>query len=140
MSARLVIESRTVIYLESAPSPDKILGITFKKGSNVAGELTGTVLLGPTKPEDHVTSRMVTVTINGVDSPAVEGITIPPTFVCSAGDTCSAVSVAANSAGTAGPSNVVTVVAALPQGPPSPDVVAGIAFAPTVAAAPVPNP
>ncbi|HXI24957.1 MAG TPA: hypothetical protein VNG71_13925 [Pyrinomonadaceae bacterium] len=97
----------------------------------------GTVILAPTIPGDHVTSRMVTITLNSVALPPVEGITTPPTFPCNEGDTYSVVSIASNSTGPAPPSNVVSGTVALPQAVPSPDVIQGVSFAP---AEPVPNP
>ncbi len=99
----------------------------------------GTVILAPTIPGDHVTSRMVTVTVNSVALPPVEGISIPPTFPCNEGDTYSAVSVASNSAGPAPPSNIVSGTVSLPQAVPSADVIAGVSFAPADVV-PVPNP
>ncbi len=120
----------------SPPTPDKILGITFTRATPMAAAV-GTVILAPTNPDDHVTSRMVTVTLNGTDLPPIEGITTPPTFPCSEGDTYSAVSVASNSTGPAPPSNIVSGTVALPQAVPSPDIITGVAFAPADV---VPNP
>ncbi len=83
---------------------------------------------------------MVTITVNSVALPPVEGITTPPTFPCNEGDTYSAVSVASNSAGPALPSNIVSGTASLPQAVPSPDIITGVSFAPADAPVPVPNP
>lgn len=135
-----VVTTRTFIYLETIPSPDHICKVTFQRAKgNDMGALIGTVVLGPTIPGDHVTSRMVTVTVNSVALPPVEGITTPPTFPCNDGDSYSVVSVASNAVGSAPPSNIVSGTASLPQGVPSPDIITGVSFASADAPAPAPN-
>ena len=144
MSDRLVIDisrdrweniTRITAYVASTPVPDHIKSVTItkSKGKHPMAAAVGTVNLAPTKPEDHVTSRQVTVTLNGAALPPVEAISVTPTFPCNEGDTYSAVSVASNSVGPAGPSNVVSGTVTLPQLVPSPDVILGVAFAPAPA-------
>ena len=90
--------------------------------------MTGTVYLSPVVGTDHVSSRMVVVTLNGTTTlPAIEGIDNPPQYTCNDGDSCSAVCTDINAAGqTASPAYVAT--ATLPLQPPTQPTITGIVF------------
>ena len=90
-------------------------------------KITGTIQLSPLINDDHVSSRLNTVTINGVAIPVIEGLNGAPQFTCNEGDTIEAVDSDVNS-NSAVSSDPYTVVAQLPQGPPTKPTIQKIVF------------
>ncbi len=143
MSHRLVIETtetttkRTVVYIDSPPSPGHATKVSFTKSKR--GTMLGTITLSLARPTEHITSRAVTVTLNGTDLPVQEAITIPATFTANDGDTYSISVVDTNSVGSAPPGPPLAGVAALPLTVPTPGFATAVVFS-DVAPTPVPNP
>ena len=96
--------------------------------------ITGTVSLSPVNAADHVTSRQVVVTINGIANPPAEGVLNPVVFTCNVGDAITVVDTDTNSAGSS-PSPVFSTTAALPLLPPATPTVLGVVFSGTASAA-----
>ena len=91
--------------------------------------MTGTVHLDPTIDADHVTSRQVTVTVNGAALPPIEAISTEAVFQCAAGDAIVITDQDFNSAGGSDASDPFSITATLPAVPPAKPRVAGVTFA-----------
>jgi hypothetical protein len=90
--------------------------------------MTGTVQLSDTLVGDHVTSRQVTVTVNGAALPPIEAISSPAAFQCADGDAITVVAVDINAAGPSAPSATFSTTAHLPVTPPVAPTVTAVVF------------
>ncbi len=89
--------------------------------------MTGTVTLSPLVATDHVSSRMVVVTLNGTELPPIEAITNAAQFTCSDGDTGTVTDKDINAAGDT-TSDPFPFTATLPLQPPTKPAVLGVTF------------
>ncbi len=122
-----IITTRTFIYLETLPSSGRALAVSFTRKGN---QMTGTIALSPVNPADHVTSRQVTVTLNGTALPPIEAVSSPATFTAADGDTYSISVVDSNSVGAAAPGPLLTGTASLPLSVPTPGFATAVVFTP----------
>lgn len=109
------------------PHKPRIIRVRFhkpRKGNHV----TGTVSLSPVVATDHVSSRQVVVTVNGVALPPIEAVTTPAQFTCADGDSIIVVDTDVNAAGSTSSAPFATM-ATLPLQPPTAPSVLGVTFA-----------
>jgi hypothetical protein len=111
------------------PAPGRIIRVVVRrKGHRIMP--TATVQLAPTNPLDHVTSRLVSFTLNGTLLAAVEAVNAPASFAVNVGDTYSVNEVDSNSVGSAGVSNTLTGTITLPATVPAPGVITAVIVTP----------
>jgi hypothetical protein len=91
--------------------------------------MTGLVALSPANPNDNLTHRMVSVDINGSDTPIVfDDLSGTATFACNPGDVCVVTDVDTNSAGSSPVSAAFTATAPTPPNVPAQPTVLGVTF------------
>ncbi len=113
------------VPLQGKPAKPSVLSISFT--NNGDGTMTGTVTLSPLVATDHVSSRMVVVTLNGTELPPIEAITNAAQFTCSDGDTGTVTDKDINAAGDT-TSDPFPFTATLPLQPPTKPAVLGVTF------------
>ncbi len=89
--------------------------------------MIGTVALSELIASDHVSSRQVVVSINGVEMPPIEALDTPAQFTCSDGDAVVVVDTDVNAAGSTA-SDPFSTTATLPLAPPAKPSVLGVTF------------
>lgn len=109
---------------ESNPSKPIVQSVSFTREGS---DMVGTVSLSELIASDHVSSRLVVVTINGTDLPAIEALDTPAQFTCSDGDAIVIVDTDVNAAGSTA-SDPFSTTATLPLAPPAKPSVLGVTF------------